>query len=264
MRPSAITITENVPNAAPLNAPQLNEQQIERNETAKMVSQFMVAGGFVLMAFMTLQIGLGNVILLGAATTATVVSLAAYFIAENINAEIGPEDSIIKSVAESFDLDPKRLDKTFIVHLLAEVGNTILLKMALWLGANPNNKNQDGENAIHVVLVNRSKNPAANIQALIDAGADINAPFKNNAPLELAIARGYDDVVEVLLKAGAKIPATYTSLDSEEMLNGLITSAVSELALDLTPVQKAAAAGRIVELLQKAIKSKASKDLETH
>lgn len=56
-----------------------------------------------------------------------------------------------------------------------------------------------------IVLGDGGKRHTATLKALVDAGANINlADGRGDTPLQLAQARGYQSMVEVLLAAGAK------------------------------------------------------------
>lgn len=70
----------------------------------------------------------------------------------------------------------------------------------------PNQRGAMGDGPLHIAA--RAK-PAADVQALIDAGADVNLPGDmGNTPLHYAAMSGRIDVVELLINAGAMIAAT--------------------------------------------------------
>ena len=69
----------------------------------------------------------------------------------------------------------------------------------------------DGFTALHYPGFFGGSDAAATAKALIDAGADVNARSANDfsvLPLHSAVAGNHDEVVEVLLAAGADVNAT--------------------------------------------------------
>jgi ankyrin repeat protein len=75
--------------------------------------------------------------------------------------------------------------------------------MLLEAGADPNGRTQDTPAAL---LVASAEGQAAVVQALLDAGADVNMPAGRWTALELASARGHDVVRQILLERGARSP----------------------------------------------------------
>lgn len=56
-----------------------------------------------------------------------------------------------------------------------------------------------------IILNNGDKEQQQTVQLLIDHGADVNIPDKNNVtPLQHAREKGFKEIVKILLKAGAK------------------------------------------------------------
>ena len=84
------------------------------------------------------------------------------------------------------------------------------IKALLKLGANPNDKDADDENALHTAA--RCKLGAKVLQTIHKAGADINAANKHGyTPLHLATQAGSDETsLRTLLKAGADPKAQTT------------------------------------------------------
>lgn len=73
------------------------------------------------------------------------------------------------------------------------------------LGSKPvlvNSKDSDGDTPLHVMAM---RGDVFACQALVDAGAEINAiGDMGQTPLHVAISQGYVEIVELLLAAGAK------------------------------------------------------------
>ncbi|WP_211315749.1 ankyrin repeat domain-containing protein [Isoalcanivorax indicus] len=65
-----------------------------------------------------------------------------------------------------------------------------------------NSTDVDGDTPLHVMAV---RGDSFACQALVDAGADVNAiGDMGQTPLHVAISRGYIEIVELLLRAGAR------------------------------------------------------------
>ena len=79
------------------------------------------------------------------------------------------------------------------------VQTPIIAQILIDKGANLDAKGKDGNTPMHML------NPVAAAQILIDSGADVNAKNEKGAtPLDLAIKDGYEKMVELLRKHGAK------------------------------------------------------------
>ncbi len=101
----------------------------------------------------------------------------------------------------------------------AYAGDLEQLRQLLAAGADVNAKDEGGWTALMKACYNaeQKRGYAEVVQALIDAGADIEAPIGYGVrPLMLAAGYGEADVVDTLLKAGADVLAKneggYTAL----------------------------------------------------
>ena len=85
------------------------------------------------------------------------------------------------------------------LHSAASEGNTDLVEAFIKIGADINAQDNSGSTPLHSVA------NAKIAQALVSAGANVNALDKNGAtPLKIAMGRNQEDVVKVLIDAGAK------------------------------------------------------------
>lgn len=98
------------------------------------------------------------------------------------------------------------------LHLAAQTGQSGALRALLAAGANANTLTADGVSALHLVAM--SGNGVA-AMALLDRGADPNVaePGLGQTPLMVAAARGRVEVLQVLLKRGAKAESEGTAYD---------------------------------------------------
>jgi ankyrin repeat protein len=89
----------------------------------------------------------------------------------------------------------------------AHLGHDEVVKALIAAGAPLDHVNNLGWTALieSIVLGNGGARHTETLRALVQAGADVNRADRNGAtPLQLARARGYRDMVQILEKAGAR------------------------------------------------------------
>lgn len=106
-------------------------------------------------------------------------------------------------------VDVASLDGTTALMLAAENGFPDVVNVLLERGADPSATTSLGWTAIHLaVLSSKTQSQSACIQALLEAGADIDEETNGGkTPLILASALGLIEVVEMLIACGADIHA---------------------------------------------------------
>ncbi|KAH6999553.1 ankyrin repeat-containing domain protein [Ilyonectria destructans] len=91
-----------------------------------------------------------------------------------------------------------------------------ITKSLLRGSANPNKPSATGVFPIHLAATCLSSRDAeVAIKVLIDAGADVNSPWRATTALQIVVEKGHERVVEMLLDAGADVnsqPGTATAL----------------------------------------------------
>lgn len=94
-----------------------------------------------------------------------------------------------------------------LLHLAASRGATEIVRALIGLGANVNTTDKDGLTPLHVAVTGRERIEA--VQAILDAGAQIDAAggALKQTPLHVAASYGEEDIVDALLKRGARIDA---------------------------------------------------------
>ena len=97
--------------------------------------------------------------------------------------------------------------KTNALCIALRQGNYAMTQLFLIRGASPNTESDAHvPNPLHWVTWNWKQNMLSIVQALIDHGADINAEVNNGeTPVSRAVVRENIEVLEFLLKKGAKI-----------------------------------------------------------
>ena len=122
---------------------------------------------------------------------------------------------------DGFDLNEgQRYDMTPFLMVADMTYNTDVLQALVDSGADPHYVSEYGEkNAYFPALRNlRDGNNYGVIQKLLDLGVNVNhVNLDGNTPLSYATQWGRPELVEILLKAGAKLPAGYTKQKLGEM-----------------------------------------------
>lgn len=99
-----------------------------------------------------------------------------------------------------------RYDGTALIAA-AHLGHDLVVKMLIEAGAPLDHVNNLGWTALieSIVLGNGGSRHTETLRALVQAGANVNIADRNGqTPLQLARARGYKNMVQILEKAGAK------------------------------------------------------------
>jgi ankyrin repeat protein len=99
-----------------------------------------------------------------------------------------------------------RYDGTALIAA-AHLGQFVIVRTLIQAGAPLDHINNLNWTALieAIVLGDGGQKHLATLRALVDAGADVNlADGSGSTPLQLARARGYQDMVDILLAAGAK------------------------------------------------------------
>jgi len=99
-----------------------------------------------------------------------------------------------------------RYDGTALIAA-AHLGHFVIVRTLIQAGAPLDHINNLNWTAVieAIVLGDGGQKHLATLRALVDAGADVNlADGGGSTPLQLARARGYQDMVGILLAAGAK------------------------------------------------------------
>lgn len=99
-----------------------------------------------------------------------------------------------------------RYDGTALIAA-AHLGHFVIVRTLIQAGAPLDHINNLNWTAVieAIVLGDGGQKHLKTLRALVDAGADVNlADGRGNTPLELARARGYQEMVDILLAAGAK------------------------------------------------------------
>lgn len=99
-----------------------------------------------------------------------------------------------------------RYDGTALIAA-AHLGHFVIVRTLIQAGAPLDHINNLNWTAVieAIVLGDGGQKHLATLRALVDAGADVNlADGGGSTPLQVARARGYQEMVEILLTAGAK------------------------------------------------------------
>lgn len=114
----------------------------------------------------------------------------------------------------------ERFAGLFLLHNAAAAGNLRFVELLLSLGADPNEQTTGRHTPLYCVA-NECKAPTGPsvVQALVNAGADVNAAdgVKRCTPLHMAARRGHTAIAEALLACGADINARDTNGDTPLM-----------------------------------------------
>jgi ankyrin repeat protein len=111
------------------------------------------------------------------------------------------------NVQEQMDTFVSRFRCGLPILEAAARGHTDVIRLLLENGANINQEDKYGQNALFLASENRQE---AAVQMLIEAGACVNNGAKYGmAPIQVASERGHKGIVEMLIKAGADVNLGY-------------------------------------------------------
>ncbi len=122
----------------------------------------------------------------------------------------GDAGRVHKLLAAGADCNERDAEGATALMLAAYAGNLAMVRTLLAAGAQVNARDQRGWGALMKAAYNaeRDRGFADVVQALIEAGADVEAPIGYGVrPLMLAAGYGETAVVETLLQAGADVLA---------------------------------------------------------
>jgi ankyrin repeat protein len=87
------------------------------------------------------------------------------------------------------------------LHSAARSGMDAVVKLLLKAGAPPDETDSSGKAALHIACESGME---WIVEILIEAGANLDVPSGDGTPLDLAEEKGYTDIVDKLVRAGAK------------------------------------------------------------
>jgi ankyrin repeat protein len=118
----------------------------------------------------------------------------------------GNQDAVRSLLKQKFDVNAPQGDGTSALHWAAYRDDLEMVKLLLAAGANPQATTREG--AITPLLMACQNGNVTIIEALLKAGADVNAVKSNGTtPLMMAAASGSASAVETLLAHGANVNA---------------------------------------------------------
>jgi ankyrin repeat protein len=126
----------------------------------------------------------------------TPLHLAAFF---------GQQDVAEALIARGADVNTRSLNelRNLPLHAAAAGRSNGVIGVLLGHGADVNARQQGGWTALHA---GAQSGDVEMVTALLDAGAEVNARADNSQnPMDLAMTRGHQNIVEILEKRGARI-----------------------------------------------------------
>ena len=99
------------------------------------------------------------------------------------------------------DINLVDIDGNSHIHLASKNGHLDVVKTLLKAGVDPNIKDKNGITPLHTAS---SYGHLGVVNVLLKFGANPNVKIGSKTPVIVAYRKGYDDIVDVLLKAGAK------------------------------------------------------------
>jgi ankyrin repeat protein len=136
----------------------------------------------------------------------TLLHLAVNGIKGNNHTIMEERKKVITTLIEcGLDVDQQCKEKRTPLHLA--VNDDVIAKLLLDLGANINATDEDGQNALHIVLKNSIVNTRT-VKLLIDKGIYVNGRDCNqHTPLHYCCRNGHYDALVILLECGTNINA---------------------------------------------------------
>ncbi len=121
-----------------------------------------------------------------------------------INAATNGHAEIVRLLADAgADLERKDRDGKTALMLVAEKGDTTTLGLLISVRCSVDATSDEGLSALSLASKNRNYQCA---KALIEAGADVNAPSGDSSPVRLAVANGDGALAGMLVRNGASCP----------------------------------------------------------
>ena len=136
----------------------------------------------------------------------------------------------VSAILDAYDWNDDVLEE--LLDKSVAQGETATVRVLLEQGADPNRgSEEDGETALHLAI--RSEARTSLIEALLQHGADPSPRAScQECPLELAVAEGHPDAVDLLIEAGAE----RAGRDRDSLL-ALARATQEALALDKVDTQ---------------------------
>ena len=132
-------------------------------------------------------------------------------------AERGDREAIASLIKQKADINGTQGEGTTALHWAAQRDDVEAAKMLLAAGANVTAVTDNG--AITPLFMACTNGSAAMIEALVKAGADVNAPKANGTtPLMIAAASGSVPAVKTLLDLGAKVDTKESVRDQSALM----------------------------------------------